>query len=234
MGEAGQPEVVVYGPADEQPAVLGEVEVRVLGCLAEKQVTTPEYYPLTLNALVNACNQTSSRDPIVNYDDPTVTLGLDRLREKRLAYVFAGAESRVLKYGHQLTERFELNPPELAALCVLLLRGPQTAGEIRGRTGRMHEFASIAEVELALDGLAGKTPFPLVTKLPRQAGLKESRYAHLLAGPVRPPGDGAPGVVPAADAPADRVTQLERDVAALRQEVAELRQQLADFRKQFE
>jgi uncharacterized protein YceH (UPF0502 family) len=234
MGETGQPEVVVYGPADEQPVVLGEVEVRVLGCLAEKQVTTPEYYPLTLNALVNACNQTSSRDPIVNYDDPTVTLGLDRLREKRLAYVFAGADSRVLKYGHQLTERFGLSPPELAALSVLLLRGPQTAGEIRGRTGRMHEFASVAEVELALDGLAGKAPFPLAAKLPRQTGLKESRYAHLLAGPVRPPGDAAAAAAAAAEAPADRVTQLERDVAALRQEVTELRQQLADFRQQFE
>lgn len=233
MGEAGQPEVVVYGPADEQPVVLGDVEVRVLGCLVEKQVTTPEYYPLTLNALVNACNQTTSRDPIVNYDDPTVTLGLDRLREKRLAYVFAGADSRVLKYGHKLTERFELTPPETAALCVLLLRGPQTAGEIRNRAGRLHEFAAIAEVELALESLGTKAPFPLAARLPRQPGLKESRVAHLLSGPVRTAADAVATVPPPAAAP-DRISQLEQEVATLRQELRELREQFAAFRKQFE
>ncbi len=234
MGETSQPEVVVYGSGDDQPIVLGEVEVRVLGALVEKQITTPEYFPLTLNALVSACNQTSSREPVVNYDDPTVTLGLDRLRDKRLAYVFAGADNRVLKYGHKLPERFELTPAETAVVCVLLLRGPQTAGEIRGRTGRMHEFASLPEVELTLDALAAKTPQPLVAKLPRQAGLKESRYVHLLSGaaaiassvPTPPPA--------AAEPPADRLGQLEQDVAALRQELAGLRQELADFRKQFE
>lgn len=234
MGETGQPEVVVYGPADEQPVVLGDVEVRVLGALIEKQITTPDYYPLTLNALVNACNQTSSREPVVNYDDPTVTLGLDRLREKRLAYVFAGADSRVLKYGHKVAERFNLEPAETAVLCVLLLRGAQTVGEIRGRTGRMWEFASVADVELALDALAAKTPFPLAARLPRQTGFKESRHTHLLAGApkstwVEPT---APATMP--DAPADRVAQLEQSVSTLRQELAELRQHFADFRKQFE
>ena len=238
MGETGQPEVIVYGPADEQPLVLGAVEVRVLGALVEKQITTPDYYPLTLNALVNACNQTSSRDPIVNYDDPTVTLGLDRLREKRLAYVFAGADSRVLKYGHKLPDRFDLTPPEIAVLCVLLLRAEQTAGEIRGRTGRLYEFESVAEVEQTLEALAAKKPFPLVTKLPRQLGFKESRYAHLLSGPARsaPSGEPAPASTPApsVEPAVDRVAQLEQSVAALRQELGELKQQFAEFKKQFE
>lgn len=232
MAEPVTPEVVVYPAHDEQPVVLGEIEVRVLGALVEKQVTTPEYYPLTLNALVNACNQTSSRDPIVNYDDPTVTLGLDRLRDKKLAYVFAGADSRVMKFGHKFPERFDLNAAELAAVCVLLLRGPQTPGEIRARTGRMHEFESLAEVELTLDALASKKPQPLVARLPRQTGFKEARFAHLLSGPVAPaPSAESPAATPP---PVDRTAQLEQEIAALRKELADLRQQFADFRKQFE
>lgn len=230
MSETAAPEVIVYPAADEQPVVLSEVEVRVLGALVEKQVTTPEYYPLTLNALVNACNQTSSRDPVVNYDEPTVTLGLDRLRAKKLAFVFAGADSRVVKFGHKLTERFELSAPEVAALCVLLLRGPQTPGEIRSRTGRMHEFASLAEVELTLDALGSRKPNPLVARLPRQMGFKEARYAHLLAGPIVSSATDSPPP----PAPVDRVAQLEQDIGALRQELTDLRQQFADFRKQFE
>lgn len=229
MDEPASPEVLVYSAHDDQPVVLSEVEVRVLGALVEKQVTTPEYYPLTLNALVNACNQTSSRDPVVNYDDPTVTLGLDRLRAKKLAYVFSGADSRVLKFGHKFVERFELTPAETAVLCVLLLRGAQTPGEIRSRTGRMHEFGALAEVELTLDGLGTKQP-PLATRLPRQTGFKEARFAHLLSGPIVT----AAAENPAAPPPPDRTAVLEQDVAALRQELAELRQQFADFRKQFE
>ena len=228
MGESGQPELAIASLNETPPVVLTAVEVRVLGSLVEKQVTTPDYYPLTVNALVNACNQTSSRDPVVNYDEPTVALGLDRLREKRLAYVFAGADSRVLKYGHKLTERFELSPAELAALCVLLLRGPQTPGEIRGRTGRMHDFVSVAEAEATLDSLASRKPHPLAVRLPRSPGTKEARFAHLLAGPASPATESAPTESP------DRVAQLEQQVSALRQELADLRQQFASFRQQFE
>ena len=181
-----EPRVVSY-PADEPddtPLLLDDVEVRVIGALVEKQVTTPDYYPLTLNALVNACNQLSSRDPVVNYDETTVTRALDRLRDKKIATVTAGAESRSLKFRHRLTERFELTPPQVAALCLLLLRGPQTAGEIRNRAGRLYEFAALTDVDDTLAALATHPRQPLVVKLPRQPGAKESRFAHLLGGPV--------------------------------------------------
>src|SRR5437879_9693253 len=163
---------------------LTAVEVRVLGSLIEKEITTPDYYPLTLNALTNACNQISNRDPVVSFDEQTVMRALDSLREKKLAYVFHGSESRVPKYGHLFPEAFDLAPPEVAVLCVLLLRGPQTPGEIRGRTGRLHEFASLSEVETTLHELSIKEPQPLVLKLPRQTGSRESRYAHLLSGEI--------------------------------------------------
>src|ERR671912_1254989 len=162
-------------------ATLDEVEVRVLGALVEKQLATPDYYPLTLNALVNACNQISNRDPVVSYDERTVERAVDSLRGKNLAYVFYGSESRVPKYKHVMTEIFRLPAPELAAMCVLMLRGPQTVGEVRGRTGRLYEFADLREAEETLDGLARRDD-PLVAKLPRQAGRKEARYAQLLSG----------------------------------------------------
>lgn len=243
-----EPRVVVYPAYDTDfdlpPAVLDAEEVRVLGALVEKQVTTPDYYPLTLNALVNACNQLSSRDPVVHYDEPTVIRALDRLREKKLATVTTGAESRTLRYRHRLTERFELTPPAVAAMCLLLLRGPQTTGEIRNRSGRLYDFESLAQVDEVLAALAARSDQPLVTKLPRQPGTKESRHAHLLSGPIAvaatPVETGevapAPAGVSAAPIPAepDRVARLEQEVAALRAEVGELRQQLADFRQQFE
>jgi uncharacterized protein len=242
MGEGSGPEVRVYGPADDAPVVLDDVEARVLGALVEKQRVTPDVYPLSLNSLVNACNQTTSRDPVVAYDEATVARALDRLRDRRLAYVFAGADSRTLKYGHKLAERFVLADDELAVLCLLLLRGPQTIGELRSRSGRLHEFATLADVESAVAALAAKSPQPLVARLPRQPGAKESRHAHLLAGPA-PAAALSSGV----DAPAaavstisvtppapDRVAQLEQDVAALREEVAGLRAQLAAFKQQFE
>src|ERR1051325_683850 len=128
-------------------AMLNETEVRVLGSLVEKQVTTPDYYPLTLNALVHACNQISNRDPVVQYEERQVAEAVDSLRLKNLVYIFYGAESRVPKYKHMMREVFELSPPELAALCVLMLRGPQTVGEVRGRTGRLHEFSDLREGE---------------------------------------------------------------------------------------
>jgi len=239
MGETNGPEVIVYGSGDDEPIVLTSEEVRVLGVLIEKQITTPDYYPLSLNALLNGCNQTSSRDPIVRYDETTVTRALDRLREKKLAFVYSGADSRTLKFGHKLRDRLELGPAETAALCVLLLRGPQTAGEIRNRSGRLHEFSSLAEVEAALDSLCTHQPHSLATKLPRQIGFKESRFAHLLSGtPVLPTADSAQPSAdvdqPTARQDSERLAQLESDVAALRNDLIELRQQFAEFRKQFE
>jgi len=218
--------------------VLNAVEVRVLGSLVEKEITTPDYYPLTLNALVNACNQSSNRDPVVSFDETTVVRALDGLREKKLALVFYGADSRVPKYAHKLTEALTLSRPEIAVLCVLLLRGPQTVGELRGRTGRMHEFAALEEVEAVLQTLAAKESGPLVTKLPRQTGFKESRFAHRLAGEVTlEPAETAPRLEPATVAVRlenERLAKLEADTEALRREFAELKQQFANFRKQFE
>ena len=217
---------------------LNAVEVRVLGALVEKEITTPDYYPLTLNALVNACNQSSNRDPVVSFDETTVVRALDGLREKKLALVFYGADSRVPKYVHKLTEAFALSRPEIAVLCVLLLRGPQTVGELRGRTGRMHEFGALEEVEAVLQALATKEPQSLVTKLPRQTGFKESRFAHRLAGEVTlEPTEAAPRLEPATVAVRlenERLAKLEAETEALRREFAELKRQFADFRKQFE
>jgi uncharacterized protein YceH (UPF0502 family) len=233
MGENTGPEVVVYGSGDEE-IMLSPEEVRVLGVLIEKQITTPDYYPLTLNALVNGCNQTTSRDPVVRYDESTVTRALAGLRDRKLAFAYSGADSRVMKYGHKLPERLELGPAETAALCLLLLRGPQTAGEIRNRSGRLHEFPTVTEVESALEALISHTPHPLAVRLPRQAGLKEARTAHLLSGAV---GVSSPDSTPTMGLPAtapNRIEQLEGDVAQLRQDLAELRQQFAVFKKQFE
>jgi uncharacterized protein YceH (UPF0502 family) len=222
--------------------LLNDMEVRVVGSLVEKQVTTPDYYPLTLNALVNACNQISNRDPVVRYDEREVTEAVDSLRAKNLVYIFYGAESRVPKYKHMMREVYTLSPQELAVMCVLMLRGPQTVGEIRGRTGRLHEFAELREVEETLDALAHRDE-PLVVKLPRQAGRKEARYAHLLSGtPVveesneEPHGHAAPRASSSSTraAEGERVARLEAEVETLRGEVAELRRQLEEFRRQFE
>jgi uncharacterized protein YceH (UPF0502 family) len=218
---------------------LNPVEVRVLGSLVEKEIATPDYYPLSLNGLTNACNQSSNRDPVVSFDEPTVVRGLDSLREKKLAYMVTGAESRVPKYGHRLAESFELTRAETAVLCVLMLRGPQTVGEIRGRTGRMYEFPSLEEADATLQGLVTRTtPHPLVVRLPRQTGLKEQRYAHLLAGEVSLPElETASRVEPAVVAVRfenERLARLEAEIVALRAEGAELRRQFAEFKKQFE
>ncbi|HVF41579.1 MAG TPA: YceH family protein [Pyrinomonadaceae bacterium] len=221
--------------------ILNEAEVRVVGSLVEKQVTTPDYYPLTLNALVNACNQLSNRDPVVKYDERAVEYAIDSLRTRNLVYIFYGAESRVPKYKHMMREVYALSPQELAVMCVLMLRGPQTVGEIRGRTGRLYEFAELREVEETLDGLARRDE-PLVLKLPRQTGRKDARYTHLLSGTpeFEEPGEETSAHAPArAPSPAraaegERVARLESEVEALRGEVAELRRQLEEFRKQFE
>jgi hypothetical protein len=214
---------------------LSPVEVRVLGSLIEKDITTPDYYPLTLNALTNACNQSSNREPVVSYAEHDVVRGIDLLRDKRLAFMFQGADSRVPKFGHRIAETFELPRPETSVLCVLLLRGPQTPGELRGRTARMHEFATLAEVEDALRELMTRTPQALVVRLPRQPGMKEQRYAHLLSGEVRLPAPAdaqEPAPATSAERAEDtRLARLEGEVQALRAEAAELRREVADLRR---
>jgi len=208
---------------------LNEAEVRVLGCLLEKEAATPEYYPLSLNALTNACNQKSNRDPVVSYAESTVEEALADLRAKGLATRISGADMRVPKHAHRLAEVFNLGRRESAVLCVLLLRGPQTVGELRGRTERMYAFDDLEAVEACLQRLMEWQPEPLVTRLGRQAGMKESRYAHLLGGPVETLPEPAPRAPEA-----DRVSLLEARVAALEQEVEGLKAQLAEFRRQFE
>jgi uncharacterized protein YceH (UPF0502 family) len=217
---------------------LNDIEVRVLGSLIEKQVTTPEYYPLTLNALINACNQLSNREPVVTYDENIVSRALESLREKNLAYVFYGSESRVPKYKHVASENLRLDSQELAVMCVLMLRGPQTVGEIKGRTNRLYVFPDLAAVEATLEALVAKDP-PLVTRLARQPGRKESRFAHLLSGPIAAEEQQSSLVkVPTAslDASAGNgaLASLQDEVGHLRAEVADLRRQFDEFRKQFE
>lgn len=223
---------------DEVIPPLDAAEVRVLGSLIEKAVTTPDYYPLSLGALTNACNQLSNREPVVAYEESDVAHALGGLREKRLASQFHGADSRVPKYKHALTDVLLLTPAELALLCVLMLRGPQTLGELRTRTERLFKFAALSEVEEALQALALRQPSPLVAKLPRQFGLKEARYAQLLSAPVEPeiPENSAPAesAPPPDTAESDRITKLEAETADLRREVDDLKQQLSDLKKQWE
>jgi uncharacterized protein YceH (UPF0502 family) len=220
------------------PTILDEVEARVLGALVEKQITTPEYYPLTLNALVLACNQKSNRYPLVAYDEAAVNRAIETLRGKNLVYVFYGSTSRVPKYKHMMSEIFELNPRELALMCVLMLRGAQTVGELRGRTERLYDFQSLEEVEETLRSLSDRDTQPLVTKLPRQAGQKETRYAHLLSGEVKldetPEAEGSETESTHRAARGDRLKDLELEVEALKAEVSSLRQQFEEFRKQFD
>src|SRR3984885_8736727 len=216
--------------------LLSDVETRVLGSLVEKDVTTPDYYPLSLNALVNACNQKNNRDPVMNLDEEAVRQALDTLHDKRLAGPTSSADSRVTKYEHRLQEVFNFTRGETAILCVLLLRGPQTPGELRGRTERMHHFEDLTEVQSSLQRLMQRDP-ALVRVLPRQPGTKESRYKHLLSGDTE---DVAVDVHSrqlsgSSDAADDnRIARLEEEVANVRRELADLKQQLATFRKQFE
>ncbi len=215
--------------------VLNSAEVRVLGSLIEKEATTPDYYPLSLNALVNACNQKNNRDPVVTLDEDSVRDALQGLQSQRLAGPASGADSRVTKYEHRLQEVFNFTRGEIAVLCVLLLRGPQTPGELRGRTERMHHFEDLDQVQYALHHLMEREP-PLVKVLPRQPGTKESRYAHLLAGDVEGytvlPQAAAADSSRAADS--DRIALLEQQVAELRVQLDELREQVSAFRRQFE
>jgi len=214
--------------------VLNPAEARVLGALVEKDITTPDYYPLSLNALVNACNQKNNREPVTSYDEETVRLALRNLSEKRLAGMASGADGRVTKYEHRLQEAYNFTRPETAILCVLLLRGPQTPGELRGRTERMHRFEDLDEVLSGLQQLMRREP-PLAKALGRRPGTKEIRYAHLLSGDVEAWEPSAETHAVTQDsADGDRIGQLEAQVATLQAEVAELKQQMAEFKKQFE
>jgi len=223
---------VVLGMDGDGVNLLSDVEVRVLGALIEKDITTPDYYPLSLNALVNACNQKNNRDPVMMLDEDAVRAALDSLQAQRLAGPASGADSRVPKYEHRLQEVFNFDRRETAILCVLLLRGAQTPGELRGRTERMYRFEGLEDVHGALERLSQREP-PLVAVLPRQPGTKESRYMHLFSGSAAP---AEAAVARVAENPSgnDRLARLESEVAELRGEIADMQAQLAAFRKQFE
>ncbi len=217
--------------------VLNDIEVRVLGCLIEKEFTTPDYHPLSLNALTNACNQKSNRNPVVSFEETTVVRGLDELNKKDLVEKIFRAESRVPKYRHLFTDKLDLKAHKTAVLCVLMLRGPQTAGEIRGRAERMHRFEDIAEVEEILTGFMDGDE-PIVVKLPRQTGLKERRYMHLLSGiPLVNeseksfPEEAATIKVRAEN---DRISKLESDHEKLRRDFDELEMAFNKLKSQFD
>jgi uncharacterized protein YceH (UPF0502 family) len=216
--------------------LLNDVEVRVLGSLVEKQVTTPEYYPLTLNSLTLACNQKNNRNPVTGYDESTVMRALESLREKNLVYVFYGSSSRVPKYKHVAPEVLHLDARELALMCVLWLRGPQTVGELKDRAARLYEFPNLEAVEQTLNALSAKDPDPMVTRLHRQAGQKEARFAHLLSGEPQIDfgSDSETPRRPVRGGDSEKMAALEQEVQSLRSDVTTLQQQFEQFKKQFE
>ena len=210
---------------------LTDIETRVLGALVEKQVTTPEYYPLTLNALMLACNQKNNRYPVTSYTESQVAAAVETLREKNLTYVFYGSTSRVPKYKHVMPEVMHLSHPELALVCVLMLRGAQTLGELRGNASRLHDFSGLEEVEQTLNALISRDE-PMVARLPRQPGQKEGRFAHLLSGEINL--EALAESERAAAAAPSRRSNLEEKIDALTAEVASLKEQFEQFKKQFE
>ena len=215
--------------------VLTETEVRVVGSLVEKQLTTPEYYPLTLNALTAACNQKSNRDPVMSLGETEIMAAVDRLRDENLVYLFYGSGSRTVKYKHMLPSVYELDAAGTAVMAVLMLRGPQTIGEIRERSGRMHEFGDLNEVQATIDDLSRRDE-PLIVKLERQPGQKEARFAHLLSGPVDVTklAAAAERTSSAGSASNDRIEKLETEVERLSSELAEFKAMFDEFRKQFD
>jgi uncharacterized protein YceH (UPF0502 family) len=223
-----------FDPASD----LDPNEIRVLGVLAEKEALTPDNYPMSLNAVMNGCNQLSSRDPVMQLSEDVVHDTLQRLMQRKLVNGIAQAGARVIKYEHRMRIKWTLEQDKVAVLTVLMLRGLQTAGEIRSRTGRLHDFKSVADVESALQFLIDKYP-PLVARLERAPGTKESRYGHLVGGPIdvarmdAGAGPGASGGA-AGGSTSARVAQLEQEVAALRSEVDDMKAQFAAFRQQFE
>jgi uncharacterized protein YceH (UPF0502 family) len=215
---------------------LTENEVRVLGSLIEKQITTPEYYPLTLNSLTAACNQKNNRNPVMALSEGEVERALDSLRDKNLAYVFHGSTSRVPKYKHVAPEVLQLNPVELAVMCALMLSGAQTVGEIRTRGSRLYDFKGMEEVDETLHALSTRETDPLAVKLPRQAGQKDARFMHLLAG--QPAVElTTESVTPRAarrEQETDRASQLEEQLQTLTKQIEDLTAQFEEFKKQFE
>ncbi len=217
--------------------LLNDIEVRVLGSLVEKQVTTPEYYPLTINALTLACNQKNNRNPVTSYDENAVAEALETLREKNLVYVFHGSTSRVPKYKHVMPEVMHLSPSEMAIICVLMLRGTQTPGELRGNASRLYEFSGLDEIQQTLDSLISREPEPLVMRLPRQPGQKEVRFAHLLSGPIDVDAavtEHAARVSASRVSQSERVDKLEQEVATLAATMQKLQEQFEEFKRQFE
>ena len=211
---------------------MNEIEARIVGCLVEKQLTTPEYYPLTLNALIAACNQKTNRDPVTSYAESEIERALDILRDKNLVYVFYGSSSRVPKYKHMLPSVYELDERETALVSVLMLRGAQTVGELNQRTSRLYEFSGLNEISETLENLA-KREEPIVIKLERQPGQKEARYAHLLSGEIDIEAfarESANAQMPRAD----RIAELERELENLRNEFNLFRESFEEFKKQFE
>jgi hypothetical protein len=212
---------------EQQSIVLDPAEVRVLGSLIEKEATTPDYYPLSLNALVNACNQKSNREPVVEYDEDTVYQAIDSLREKRLALTIVGG-GRVNKYAQRISEALNLGRRELAVLCVLLLRGPQTLGEIKDRSERLYSFADLEETERVLEKLAEWPGIALTKKMARQPGQKESRYCHLLSGEP----SATTWAEVAAPPATGKLAQVEQEVQRLRSELDDLKRRFDDLESQ--
>ncbi len=218
---------------------LTSIEARVLGALIEKEITTPEYYPLSLNALTNACNQKSNRDPVMHLEESAIRKALNHLEYQSLVRSVSSIDSRVTKFEHRLQEAFNFYRPEVAVICELLLRGPQTPGELRTRASRMHAFEDLENVHSALSRLEKREP-PLVAVLPRQPGTKEARYGHLLgdAPPVAPSTPARVATISDNDSAtassAERVEALVAEIAELRSQISDLQAQFATFRKQFE
>ncbi len=211
--------------------ILTFEEARIIGSLIEKELTTPEYYPLTINSLKNACNQKSNREPVVNFDESLIEETLEKLREKKLAVRVTGSDMRVPKYKQRFTEELKLSLEEKAVMCVLILRGPQTPGEIKGRTGRMFSFEKLEQVDEVLQNLMHKEE-PFIVKLPRQTGMKESRFAHLLFGESEMINSSEEAS--SASGNEERILKLEEEIQTLKNEMHELKDQFEKFKKQFE
>ncbi|MGA1826181.1 MAG: YceH family protein [bacterium] len=210
--------------------ILDEIEARILGSLIEKEMTTPDYYPLTLNSLANACNQKSNRDPVMSLDKNTIIRTVDEMRIKKIVVQKESMDSRVPKYAQTMDNLFGFSQNEMGTLCVLLLRGPQTVGEIHIHTSRMCKFEDLAEVEETLKGLAEREDGPFILKLPRQPGQRESRYAHLFCGAVDIEKVSCANV----SSEGDRLAHLEKTVSDLRTDLDTLRDRFLEFTKQFE
>ncbi len=210
---------------------LDDAEARVIGCLIEKEATTPDTYPLTVNSLISACNQKTNRFPVVDFNEETIINALDTLRDKNLVYVFYGGSSRVAKYKHLVPKILELKYPEVAVVCILLLRGPQTVGEIKGRTARLYSFSDIRQVEETIESLQKREP-PLVVDLGRQPGQKESRFAHLLSGEVEVLDSATQ--YPVVRVSSSKTDELKTEVESLRNDLEALRDEFDEFKARFE